>query len=296
MPLRILALRSWALQALACGLWLGPLICPVHAQWVNYPAPGTPRTRDGKVNLAAPAPRASNGKPDLSGLWHVQPDGKKELTRLFGADLIKEAEATSVPGMEIDTISKYAINILLDFKQGEEPMRPEAAKLLGQRASGGTRDPGVDCLPLGIPISSLVSEVHKIVQTPGLIIDLLEVDNAHRQIYTDGRKLPADPQPSWLGYSVGKWDRDILVVDTIGFNDKAWLDVLGHPRSEALHITERYRRRDFGHLDIEMTFDDPKMYTKPFTIKVTHELVPDSDILEYFCAENERDRAHQPKQ
>jgi len=263
---------------------------------VNYRAPGTPRTRDGKANLAAPAPRASNGKPDLSGLWHVQPDGKKELTRLFRAELTKEAEATSVPGMEIDTISKYAINILLDFKQGEEPMRPEAAKLLGQRASGGTRDPGVDCLPLGIPISSLVSEVHKIVQTPGLIIDLLEVDNAHRQIYTDGRKLPADPQPSWLGYSVGKWDRDILVVDTIGFNDKAWLDVLGHPRSEALHITERYRRRDFGHLDIEMTFDDPKMYTKPFTIKVTHELVPDSDILEYFCAENERDRAHQPKQ
>ena len=268
----------------------------IHAQWVNYPAPGTPRTRDGKVNLAAPAPRASNGKPDLSGLWHVQPDGKKELTRLFGADLIKEAEATSVPGMEIDTISKYAVNILLDFKQGEEPMRPEAAKLFGQRASGATRDPGVDCLPLGIPISSLVSEVHKIVQTPGLIIDLLEVDNAHRQIYTDGRKLPADPQPSWLGYSVGKWDRDMLVVDTIGFNDKAWLDVLGHPRSEALHITERYRRRDFGHLDIEMTFDDPKMYTKPFSIKVTHELVPDSDILEYFCAENERDRAHQPKQ
>jgi hypothetical protein len=265
----------------------------VRAQWVNYPAPGTPRTRDGKPNLSAPAPRGSNGKPDLSGLWHVQPTGQKELERLFGSDLIKEADATSVPGMELDTISKYAINIFADFKPGEEPMRPQAAKLFGQRAQGAVRDPGVDCLPLGIPISSLVSEVHKIVQTPGLIVILLEVDNAHRQIYTDGRKLPVDPQPSWLGYSVGKWEGDTLVVDTTGFNDKAWLDVLGHPRSEAMHLTERYHRRDFGHMDVEMTFDDPRMYTKPFTIKVTHQLIPDSDILEYFCAENEKDRVHQ---
>jgi hypothetical protein len=168
----------------------------VSAQWVNYPSPGVPRTRDGKANLTAPAPRASNGRPDLSGLWHVQPDGKEQLTRLFGADLINAADATSVPGMELDTISKYAINIFADFKPDETPMRPEAARLLGQRAQGGVRDPGVDCLPLGIPISSLVSEVHKVVQTPGLIVILLEVDNAHRQIYTDGRKLPVDPQPS----------------------------------------------------------------------------------------------------
>lgn len=264
-----------------------------YAQWVNYPTPGMPRTRDGKPNLTAPAPRAANGKPDLSGLWHVQPTPMEEMKRLFGADLIKAADAVSVPGMELDTISKYAVNILLDFKPGEEPMRPEAAELFRQRAQGSKRDPGVDCLPLGIPISSLVSEVHKIVQTPGLIVILLEVDNAHRQIYTDGRKLPQDPQPSWLGYSVGKWEADTLVVDTVGFNDKAWLDVLGHPRSEALHLVERYHRRDFGHMDVEMTFDDPKMYTKPFTIKVTHQLIPDSDILEYFCAENEKDRAHQ---
>ena len=265
----------------------------VGAQWVSYPAPGTPRTRDGKPNLTAPAPRASNGKPDLSGLWHVQPTSVEEMKRLFGDDLIKASDATSVPGMELDTISKYAINIFADLKPGEEPMRPEAAALFGKRAQGGVRDPGVDCLPLGIPISSLVSEVHKVVQTPGLIVILLEVDNAHRQIYTDGRKLPVDPQPSWLGYSVGKWEGDTLVVDTAGFNDKAWLDILGHPRSESMHLTERYHRRDFGHMDVEMTFDDPKMYTKPFTIKVTHQLIPDSDILEYFCAENEKDRAHQ---
>jgi len=267
-----------------------------YAQWLNYPTPGMPRTRDGKPNLTAPAPRASNGKPDLSGLWHVQPTPREEMDRIFGADLIKAADATSVPGMELDTISKYAISVFADLKPEDVPIRPEAAKLFGQRVQGSVRDPGVDCLPLGIPISSLVSEVHKIVQTPGLIVVLLEVDNAHRQIYMDGRKLPTDPQPSWLGYSVGKWEGDTLVVDTIGFNDKAWLDVLGHPRSEAMHLVERYHRRDFGHLDVEMTFDDPKMYSKPFSIKVTHQLIPDSDILEYFCAENEKDRAHQGAQ
>ncbi len=266
----------------------------VCAQWVHYPSPGTPRTRDGKPNLTAPAPRASNGKPDLSGLWHVQPTPRAEMDRLFGADLIKAADATSVPGMELDTISKYALNILADFKPEDAPMRPEAAKLFGWRAQGSVRDPGVDCLlPRNPDLHSNVSEVHKIVQTPGLIVILLEVANAHRQIYTDGRKLPTDPQPSWLGYSTGKWEGDTLVVDTVGFNDKAWLDVLGHPRSEAMHLVERYHRRDFGHLDVEMTFDDPKMYTKPFSIKITHELIPDSDILEYFCAENEKDRAHQ---
>jgi hypothetical protein len=121
---------------------------------------------------------------------------------------------------------------------------------------------------------------------------LLEADSAFRQIYTDGRKLPPDPQPSWLGYSVGKWEGDTLVVETVGFNDKTWLDAIGHPHSEDMRLIERYRRRDFGHLDVDITVDDPKMYTRPFTIKVTHLLQADSDILEYFCAENEKDRPH----
>jgi len=135
----------------------------------------------------------------------------------------------------------------------------------------------------------MVSEVSKIVQTPGLILIMLELGGV-RQIYTDGRKHVADPSPSWLGYSVGTWQGDTLVVDTVGFNGKSWLDVIGHPQSEAAHIVERYRRRDFGHMDIEMTIDDPTWYTKPFTVKVTHLLQPDTDILEYFCSENEKDR------
>lgn len=270
-------------------LLLAILGSSAYGQWVNYPTPGTPRTRDGKPNLMAPAPKASNGKPDLSGVWHVQPTPLVEQKRLFGEDVDK----VTVPGMEIDTISKYAINILADFKPEEVDLLPEAqAEFKRRRGQVGDHSPLAGCLPGGIPLATMLSEVHKIVQTPGLILIMHELDSLTRQIYTDGRKLPADPSPSWLGYSVGKWDGDTLVVDTVGFNDKSWLDAMGHPRSEAMHLQERYRRRDFGHLDVAITVDDPKTYTKPFTIKITHLLQADSDILEYVCGENEKDRAH----
>jgi hypothetical protein len=259
----------------------------VYAQWLNYPTPGVPRTRDGKANLTAPAPHAPNGIPDLSGVWHVQATPLEEQKRLFGAAI----ETTALPGMEPDTISKYVLNILADFKPEDSPMRPEAAALLRQRTQQDR--PSLNCLPWGVPASTLFAPVHKIVQTPGLIVIMLEVDSgATRQIYTDGRKLPVDPDPLWYGYSVGKWEGDTLVVETAGFNDKSWLDSMGHAHSEAMRVVERYRRRDFGHLDVEITIDDPKMYVKPFTIKVTHLLQADTDILEYFCAENEKDRLH----
>jgi len=198
-----------------------------------------------------------------------------------------------VPGMEIDTVSKYGINVLIDFKAGEEPIRKDVAADINRRNQSSS---GLDtlsrCLPASVPLASLLSEVTKIVQTPGLTLVMHELDNATRQIYTDGRPLPVDSNPSWLGYSIGRWDRDTLVVETVGFNGKASLDIMGHPRSEAMRITERYRRRDVGHLDVEITFDDPVVYTKPFTIKVTHLLQADTDILEYFCNENEKDQIH----
>jgi hypothetical protein len=147
-------------------------------------------------------------------------------------------------------------------------------------------------LPLGIPFAFLVSEPDKIVQTPGLAVMMFESADADRRIYTDGQPLPKDPEPAWLGYSVGKWEGDTLVVETAGFNDKTWLDAMGHPHSEGLRVVERYRRRDFRHMDVQVTFDDPKTYTKPFTIKFTQRLLADSDILEFFCNENEKDRIH----
>ncbi len=263
---------------------------PGFGQWLNYPAAGAPRTRDGKVNLSARAPRTRDGKPDLSGVWHVEVTSVAEMKRMLGEDVTK----SDIPGMEIGTQSKYAFNIFQDFKPADVPMRPEAAELFRRNGQAAATF-GTDCSPYGFPLNTLLSEVMKMSQAPGLLVQMLELDNTYRQIYTDGRKLPADPSPSWLGYSAGRWEGDLLVVETTGFNDRARLDLFGHPRSEAMHMTERYRRRDFGHLDADLTFDDPKLYTTPFSIKVTYLLQADSDILEDFCVENEKDRIHMQK-
>src|SRR2546422_592306 len=199
------------------------------------------------------------------------------------------------PGIDLQTFSKYFLNVLADFKPGEEPMRPEAAALLKQRGQSQGRDvPTSHCLPGGVPFSTLVAPF-KMIQAPMEIVMILEDTNPPRQIYTDGRKLPANPEPMWMGYSTGKWDGDTLVVESVGFNDRTWLDAFGHPHSESMHITERFRRANFGHMDIEVTIDDPKMYTRPFTVKFPARLLPDTDALESVCAENERDRSHLDK-
>jgi hypothetical protein len=258
-----------------------------HAQWLTLPTPGTPRTRDGKLNLSAPAPRAANKKPDLSGVWHVHPTSMAEMKRLFG----EHAGDTDVPGMELDTISKYGVNILQDFKPEQVSLRPAAVEIMKQRA--GLDLTSSRCLPFGMPLSTMLSEPMKIIQSPGLTAMLFEAEDKYRQVYTDGRKLPKEfDQPAWNGYSVGKWEGDTLVVESAGFNDKSAFDVMGHPHSEALRVVERYHRRDFGHLDMDMSFDDPVMYTKPFSIKVTYDLWADADIFEFICSENEKDRAH----
>ncbi len=256
-----------------------------HAQWLNYPAPGTPRTRDGKPNLSGPAPRAANGKPDLSGVWQVEPTTADELKRLFG-DLSGE----NVLGDSSTAFSKYLINILADFKPTDMPLRPEFASIVRQRAKEVY--PLTRCLPVGVPADDVLPGPFKVIQTPGLILIRNEYENTLRQIYLDGRKPPADPDPLWLGYSVGKWEGNTLVVDTVGLNDKSWLDASGSPHSEALHVVERFHRRDFGHMDVEVTIDDPKMYTKPFSIQFTEDLIPDSDVTEYFCNEDEKDVSH----
>src|SRR5437879_6389193 len=236
-----------------------------QAQWLNYSTPGIPRTHDGKPNLTAPAPRAG-GKPDLSGVWLHERTSLAELKRLFGA-LADTRDKVNVPGMEADSISKYAIDILLDFKSQESPMRTEAAEVMRRRAANSS--PADVCMNVpGIPVAGFLSEPVKIFQAPRETMILYEVGNLHRQVFTDGRALPKEFDfPAFLGYSVGHWEGDTFVVETAGFNDNTSLDTAGHPHSEALRITERFRRRDFGHLDWEMTFDDPQMYIKPFTIK-----------------------------
>ena len=257
----------------------------LSAQWVTYPTPGIPRTRDGKPNLTAPAPRTPEGKPDFSGLWQVQPSPWAEIKPIVG-----NMNDVFAPGDDLAEFSKYGLNILADFKPSEAPIKQEALAAMRQRKPEHS-----PCLPPSVSFVDLVPATIKWIQTPGLIAILQEAGFNFRQVYLDGRNVPADPQPLWLGYSVGKWEGDALVVDTTGFNDKTTLDALGHPHSEALHLTERYRRRDFGHLDVELTIDDPVIYTRPFTVKYTDVLQADTDILESVCEENERDVKHIPK-
>jgi hypothetical protein len=256
----------------------------VSAQWLNHPTPGIPRTRDGKPNLSAPAPRTADGKPDLSGLWQTQSAPPDVLERFI-------AGATNGAGEE--NPSEYFLNIFSDFKPEEVPFRPAAAESFRQRMQNFTHDSPIShCLPEGMPMLDMSPAPYKIYQVPGVTVMLYERDTTFRQVYTDGRKLPTDPQPTWLGYSAGKWEGNTLVVDTIGFNDRGWLDARGHTHSEALHLTERFHRLDFGHMEVLLTVDDPKTYTRPFTIKLKQRLIPDSDLLETICAENEKDSTH----
>jgi hypothetical protein len=229
------------------------MTAPLAAQWLNHPDPTIPRTKDGKPNLSAPAPRAANGKLELSGVWAAEPSAG-EFVRLTGVD-----PNVDPLGADLQYISKYALNILSDFKPDEAPMQPEAAALFRQRGETFGRDvPTSHCLPGGVPFSTLIAPF-KMVQTPRLIVMLLEDNNPPRQIHTDGRKHPAESWPAWMGYSTGNWQEDTLVVETTGFNDRSWLDAFGHPRSESMRIVERFRRRDFGHMDVEITIDDSKV-------------------------------------
>jgi len=261
-----------------------------RAQWLNHPDPGVPRLRDGTVDLSAKAPRTRDGRPDLSGVWQTELETAEEIARRSKDE---SANALIVPGDDPRTFSRYFFNVLADFTAENAPMRQatrEYMQKVGERKAG---NPSGFCLPHGLPQSDLMSYApFKIIQTPNVIAVLYELDNNFRQIYLDGRAVPKDPQPTWGGYSVGRWDGDTLVVDAAGFTDRTRLDVAGHPHSEALHIQERVHRRDFGHLDVTITIDDPVMYTKPFTVKATEILLPDSDVLETVCIENEKDQAH----
>lgn len=270
----------------------GLLTTGVNAQWLNFPTPGTPRTPDGKPNLSAATPHTADGKPDLSGVWMHDATTVAEVKRIFGNAFDAEIELAP-PGMEIGTQYKYAFNIFADLKPGETLLRPEAMEAVRRQQAARRSGASVCGASIGIPLAGLLSEPIKIVQAPKLTMVLYEVDNLHRQIFTDGRRLPTEINlPAYLGYSIGHWEGNTFVVETAGFNDKTRFDQMGHPHSEALRVTERFRRTDFGHMEVEMTFDDPETYTKPFTIKVPHHLLADADIFEMYCNENEKDRVH----
>jgi hypothetical protein len=256
-----------------------------YGQWIKHPIPGTPRTADGKPNLSAPAPRAANGKPDLSGIWQAEASPIPELMKLLAASGGENGLGEAIP-------TKYFVNLFVDLKPEEIFLRASDAAAYRQRAdSWGIGSPGIHCLPAGVPMGDLIPEPFKILQTPQVVAVLQEGNSTFRQIHTDGRTHPRDPQPTWLGYSVGKWEGDTLVVDSVGFNDRSWLDALGHTHTDALHVIERFTRRNFGVIELQVTVEDPKMYVKPVTAKVNLRLHPDTELLENFC-ENEQDARH----
>jgi len=233
-------------------------LVPATGQWLKYPTPGIPRQPDGQPDLAAPTPRTADGKVDLSGLWQPNAGG-------------------------------YQHNVTADLSPSE--FRPWAAALTKQRVERfGRENPVALCLPPGPTVRAMMAMV-KIVQTRSLIVMLYESGILDRQIFMDGRALSKDPNPTWMGYSVGHWDGDTLVVESAGFNDKTWLDLTGHPHSEELRVTERFTRRDFGHMQLQMTIDDPQAYARPFTLPVDLQFVGDTELLEEVCNENERDSA-----
>ncbi len=247
----------------------------LNAQWPSLTIPGGPRTSGGAPDLAAPAPRMADGKPDLSGIWEPEknrpcpPDGCLDMQ-----------------------IPQEFLNIGWSLKKSL-PLQPWAADLLKARTEQyGKDDPVSSCRPPSVVQLHTSPLLKKIIQMPGVVVILNEFAVNYRQLFTDGRPLPADPQTAYTGYSSGKWEGDTLVVQTTGFKDRMWLDRNGTPMTDAAKITERFRRVDYGKLEIELTVDDPKAYTAPWTIKLNQVLVLDTDLLEYVCLENERDAPH----
>ena len=208
-----------------------------------------------------PRPKLRDGKPDLAGVWKPSPP--------------------------------YIGNLASDLKPGDAPFQPWARALFQHRRdTESIEDPTGNCIPGGVPRSDAVPYPFKIVNSEKMLIILYEAVHSYRQIFTDGRQLPKDPNPTWQGYSVGHWDGDDFVAETTGFNDRGWLDNDGRPATDALHVTERFRRKNFGHMDILITIDDPKAYTKPWNVTLPLTLMPDTDLLEYVCNENNKDLQH----
>jgi hypothetical protein len=259
----------------------------LFAQWPSYPNPGVPRTPDGKPNLSAPAPKTPDGKPDLTGIW--------QNDRTVGGTVAVRPSANP-PSTNEDLVAiarrSPFWNLGSQFKEGL-PFTPWGAEVHRQRVADNSKDnPDAHCLPMGIMQFHYHGEPRKMIQTPQVIVILYEANAGIRQIFTDGRPLPKDADPWWYGYSTGHWEGDTLVVQTAGFRDLGWLDVEGSPLTEGGRITERYRRPDFGHLEIEVTIDDPKAYTKPWTVVVHQHILADTDIIEFVCQENEQDAPH----
>lgn len=263
-------MRLPSIVAAACFFAAPPV---ASTQWLNYPTPGVPRLRNGNPNLSAPAPRTKDGRPDLSGIWQLEAQCPPEGCGDYPA-------------------APEFIDLGARLKGGL-PYQPWAAELVAKRwAQLGKDDPVGSCRPAGAVRLLTFPPPRKIVQLPGLLLILSERDVTYRQIFTDGRPLPQDPDPSWNGFSSAKWEGDTLVARTIGLRDGGWLDRKGSPLTDAAKISERFRRVNYGRLEIELTVDDSKAYTHPWTVTLNQLIVLNTELLDYYCLDNERDAGH----
>lgn len=271
------------LSAITCLFSAVFLCATASGQWIQYPTAGVPKGKDGKPNLSAPAPRTRDGKPDFSGMFTMK-EGlpcPKMLTDDTGECLEKSG------------LSPFAMD-LNKAVPGGLPFLPSALEIIKERQKSGI-DPHVRCLPSNFPRMFTLPHITKFMQTPGLLILMNEYNASYRQIFLDGRALPEDPQPSWNGYSTAKWEGDTLVAETNGFRDNLWMDMSGTPLTSAARVTERFRRPDFGTLEIDATVDDPKTYTKPWTMKLRMQLVLDTELIDEVCLEGEDSAKHMTK-
>jgi hypothetical protein len=303
-------MANWLCAAvLAAGI--ASVAAPAAAQWPAYPTPNVPKNADGTPNTSAPTPRAQDGHPDLTGLWEIYfnsiaaapPPGQASPSRSLqdqsedgggGGEQLGLTPATPPPDPNAPpraTFFDIGANV-----PGGTPYQPWAKDLRAQRMADNQKDnPDAHCLPMGFMQLHGHPQPRKIIQTPGLIVIMYEGNQGLRQIFTDGRPLPEvneDLQPWWYGYSVGRWEKDTLVVESVGFRDNGWLDVFGSPLTDKGKLIERWRRPDFGHLEIDITVDDPKAYTQPFTVRVSHQLTVDQELIEFICNENEKSARH----
>ena len=275
-PLR--SLRAAALVVTALLMLYGAASDGVDAQWIRYPSEGLPRAADGAVNMSAPVPRLADGKPDLSGIWT--------------SDEVDPRRPNVPPNPHDATTSRRMINLGVELPGGL-PYQPWLAALVKQRTGNNAKDdPHVRCLPANFLRAYGMPHLIKFVHTPKLLLVLNEWNAGYRQVFTDGRPLPVDPNPSWQGYSSAKWEGDTLVVDTIGFRDDVWIDWNGSVLTESAKVREEFRRPDLGHLQITVTVDDPKAYTKPWTVTIKERLIADAELIDEICLENERSLQH----
>ena len=271
-------------SALVAVVAAGFFLCaspPLGAQWFKYPTANLPRISDGKPDLTAPPPRTPDGKPDFSGMWLTADgrpcDARNEVFQVCGSEL---------------PMSRYGLTIGAGMSGGL-PYLPWAAEQAKTQTEQHSRDdPHARCMPDTFVRLYGLPHMQKFVQVPGLLVMLYELNANYRQVFTDGRPLPDDPQPSWQGYSSGKWVDDTLVVDSIGFRDGLWLDMAGSAMTDAAKVRERIRRPDFGHLEIEITVDDPKAYARPWTVTMKQAIVLNTELVDEVCLENEKSTRH----